>query len=128
MVKKQVWWSIAGFLAGVILGIYAPLSIPIQFARYTAVGIIGIVDSIFGGISADLKGEYNPVIFISGLLFYMTIAMLITYLGDRLGIDLYLAVIVVFTFRIFGNLSTIRYSFLTRFLGKKQVEEKIQES
>lgn len=128
MIKKQIWWSVAGFAAGVILGIYAPLSIPIQFARYTAVGITGIVDSIFGAISADLKGEYNPVIFISGLLFNMLVAMLITYLGDRLGIDLYLAVIVVFTLRIFTNLSTLRYSFLTRFLGKKQVEEKIQES
>lgn len=128
MVKKQIWWSIAGFLVGIILGIYAPLSIPIQFARYTAVAIAGIVDSIFGAVSSDLKGEYNSVIFISGVLFNMAAAMLITFLGDRLGIDLYLAVIIVFTLRIFNNLSTIRYSFLTRFLGKKQVEEKIQES
>lgn len=128
MIKKQIWWSIFGFLAGVILGIFAPISIPIQFARYTAVGITGILDSIFGGIAADLKGDYSSTIFVSGLLFNMSAAILFTFLGDRLGIDLYLAVIIVFTFRIFANLSTVRYSFLTRFLGKKKVEEKIQES
>lgn len=128
MIKKQIWWSIFGFLAGVILGIFAPISIPIQFARYTAVGITGILDSIFGGIAADLKGDYSSTIFVSGLLFNMSAAILITFLGDRLGIDLYLAVIIVFTFRIFANLSTVRYAFLTRFLGKKKVEEKILES
>ena len=127
MIKKQFWWSIAGFLAGVIIGIFAPLTIPIAFARYSAVAIMVIVDAIFGAFTADLKEEYSPSIFISGLLFGMTAAILITFLGDRLGIDLYLAVIIVFTFRIFANLSTIRYAFLTRFLGRKKVEEKIQE-
>jgi small basic protein len=50
----------------------------------------------------------------------------ITYLGDRLSIDLYLAVIVVFMIRIFTNIATIRYSFLTRFLGEKRVQEEIE--
>lgn len=120
-------YALLGLVIGIILGIFAPLQIPVEFARYTAVGIMGILDTIFGGMAANLKGEYNPTIFISGLLFNMFLAIIITYLGDRLSIDLYLAVIVVFTLRIFNNIATIRYSFLTRFLGKKQVEQKIAE-
>lgn len=122
-----MWYGIIGLILGLAIGFFAPLSIPIQFARYTAVGILGIFDSILGAARADLQGKYDPTIFISGLLFNMTLAMAITYLGDRLSLDLYLAVLVVFTLRMFDNIATIRYAFLTRRLGKKRVEEEIKE-
>ncbi len=123
-----MWYGLIGIALGIILGIFAPLTIPTEFARYTAVAIIGILDSILGAIRADMQHKYDSSIFISGLLVNMTFAMLITYFGDRLGLDLYLAVLVVFTLRIFSNLATIRYSFLTRFIGKKRVQEEIKES
>lgn len=122
-----MWYGIIGLAFGIALGIIAPLSIPVEFARYTAVGILGILDSILGAIRADLQAKYNLTIFTSGLLFNMVLAGGITYLGDRLGLDLYLAVLVVFTLRIFANIGTIRYSFLTRYLGKKRVQEEIEE-
>lgn len=120
-------YVLIGLLIGVGIGIGAPIEIPVEFVRYTAVGILGILDSILGAIRADLQGRYNITIFISGLIFNMILAMLITYFGDRLGLDLYLAVLVVFTLRIFANIGTIRYSFLTKFLGKKRVEEEIND-
>lgn len=120
-------YGFIGLIIGIIIGIFAPLTIPIVFARYTAVAILGIFDSIIGAIKADLQGEYRPSIFISGLLFNMFLAVAITYLGDRLGLDLYLAVLVVFTIRIFSNISIIRYVFLTKFLGRRRVEKEIKE-
>lgn len=122
-----MWYGIVGLILGIVIGFFAPLSIPIQFARYTAVGILGILDSILGAARADLQGKYDSTIFISGLLFNMILAMGITYLGDRLSLDLYLAVLIVFTFRMFKNIATIRYSFLTRHLGKQRVEEEIKK-
>lgn len=122
-----MWFALIGLLIGVAIGIFAPLSIPVEFARYTAVGILGILDSILGAVRADLQGKYDSSIFISGLFFNMALAILITYIGDRLGLDLYLAVLVVFTLRIFDNIATIRYSFLTKFLGRKRVQEEIKE-
>lgn len=122
-----MWFGFIGFIIGIIIGVYAPVSIPIEFARYTAVGILGILDSVLGAFKADLQTKYNVTVFISGLLFNMVLAMLITYLGDRLGLDLYLAVLVVFTIRIFQNIGTIRYAFLTKFIGKKRVQEEIKE-
>lgn len=122
-----MWFALIGLFLGIIIGIFAPLSIPIEFARYTAVGILGILDSILGAVRADLQSKYDSSIFISGLLFNMILAVLITFIGDRLGLDLYLAVLVVFTLRIFDNIATIRYSFLTRFLGRKRVQEEIKE-
>jgi len=122
-----MWFGLLGLILGIAIGIFAPLAIPVEFARYTAVGILGILDSILGAIKADLQRKYNSSIFISGLLFNMALAMIITYIGDRLGLDLYLAVLVVFTLRIFDNIATIRYSFLGRFIGYKRVEKEIKQ-
>jgi len=122
-----MWFVLVGLLIGIIIGIYTPLNIPMEFARFTAVGILGILDSILGAIRADLQKKYSTTIFLSGLIFNMSLAMLITYLGDKLSLDLYLAVLVVFTLRIFGNIATIRYAFLSRFIGKKRVQEEIKK-
>ena len=120
-------WGILGILIGLVIGYFFPVAIPVEFARYTAVGIMGILDALFGAFKSNLQKEFNIMVFVSGLLFNMFLAVIITWLGDRLSLDLYLAVLVFFTFRIFNNIAVIRYSFLTRFLGKKKVEEKIQE-
>lgn len=120
-------WGLIGLLIGLVVGYFFPLTIPVEFARYTAVGIMGILDALFGAWKAGLQKEYRLTIFLSGLFFNMSLAILITWLGDRLSLDLYLAVLIFFTFRIFNNIAIIRYSFLTRFLGKKEVKEKITE-
>lgn len=120
-------YGFIGLIIGIVVGFLAPVTIPLVFARYTAVAILGILDSMIGAIKADLQGEYNPTIFISGLLFNMIMAVAITYFGDRLNLDLYLAVLVVFTIRIFNNISTIRYAFLTKYLGRRRVEKEIKE-
>lgn len=122
-----MWFALIGLVFGITIGIFAPLSIPLEFARYTAVGILGILDSLLGAVRADLQGKYDSSIFISGLFFNMTLASAITYLGDRLGLDIYLAVLVVFTLRIFGNIATIRYSFISRFIGHKRAQEEIKK-
>lgn len=122
-----MWFVLFGLLIGIAIGSYTPIEIPIDFARYTAVGVLGIIDSILGASRADLQKKYNTTIFLSGLFFNMIVAILITYLGDRLGLDLYLAVLVVFTLRIFNNIATIRYVFLAKFIGKKRVEEELKK-
>lgn len=120
-----MWFVILGLTIGIVIGAYMPIDIPMEFTRYTAVGVMGIFDSILGAVRADLQKKYDPTIFISGLMFNMIMAILITYLGDKLNLDLYLAVLVVFTFRVFANISTIRYAFLSRFIGKKRAQEEI---
>lgn len=123
-----MFWGLLGLLIGLLFGYFFPLTIPVEYARYTAVGIIGILDALFGAWKAVLQKEYSLMIFLSGLFFNMFLAILITWFGDRLSLDLYLGVLIFFTFRIFNNIATIRYSFLTRFLGKRKVEEHIEKA
>ena len=112
-------WSLIGILVGIIIGLGMDINIPIEFTRYTAVIIIGMLDALFGAIRAEYsKDDYDPLIFLTGLLFNTILAIGITYLGDRLGLDLYLAATVVFTFRIFSNVGIIRRVMIEKWINK----------
>lgn len=133
-------WVILGIISGVAIGILSKFSIPVEYARYTAVAIIAILDSLFGAWRAYLidreyaerQGEgrisnrpdrYSSRIFITGLLFNTALAASITYMGDRLGLDLYLAALVAFTIRIFTNLGTIRRLILDKYFKSDDKKE-----
>ena len=118
--------ALIGLLAGVIIGAIYPITIPLIYARYTAVGIIGLLDSVIGALRANMQGKYNVAIFISGVVFNMILAMTVTYFGDKLSLDLYLAVLVVFMLRIFKNIGQMRYRLLIRFLGKRRVTAELK--
>ena len=106
-------WALFGTLLGITIGLILDVNIPIAYIKYTAVIIIGILDSLFGAIKADLAHEkYNPTIFLTGLVSNIVLAAAITLLGEQLGLDLYIAVTVVFTLRIFSNLGIMRRAFI----------------
>lgn len=110
-----------GIIIGVLIGLMAQVEIPIEYTRYTAVVIIGILDALFGAIRAEVtKDQYNALIFISGLIFNIILAIGISLLGDQLGLDLYLAATVVFTFRIFSNVGITRRALMQRWIHKKE--------
>ncbi|MBU1445663.1 small basic family protein [Patescibacteria group bacterium] len=114
-------WALFGILVGIIAGFAIDVTIPIEYTRYTAVISIGILDALFGAIRAEVTNDkYDAVIFISGLFFNIILAIAITFLGDKLGLDLYLAATVVFTFRIFSNVGITRRVLLQNFLQKRK--------
>ena len=113
-------WAILGILIGVIIGLSTNYTIPIEHIKYTAVTIIVLLDGIFGAIKAELSHEkYDNTIFTTGLIINILLAFGITLLGERLGLELYLAVTVVFTFRIFSNLGVVRRAILKTFKSSK---------
>lgn len=114
-------FALIGIIIGVILGLLINYPIPLEFTRYTAVIIIGMLDALFGAIRSEVtKDEYSTLIFLSGLLFNILLALGITFLGDKMGLDLYLAATFVFTFRIFSNLGIIRRALFSKFKNKTE--------
>ena len=104
--------DVSPWLLGVILGLLSPVTIPITYARYTAVALLAALDSIFGALKAYIAGTFEPRVFFSGLITNMTLAGGLTYFGDKLGVDLSIAAIVAFGVRIFNNLGAIRRHYL----------------
>ena len=99
-------------VVGVALGLLSPVTIPITYARYTAVALLAGLDSIFGAFKAYIAGTFEPRVFLSGVVTNMALAGGLTYVGDKLGVDLSIAAIVAFGVRIFNNLAAIRRHYL----------------
>ncbi|MDB5096904.1 MAG: hypothetical protein JWM80_1325 [Cyanobacteria bacterium RYN_339] len=104
-----------GLALGILVGALAPVSIPLSMAKYTAVAILAALDTSLGGIRAGLENRFDLFAFISGFTFNSLLAAALTYLGDRLGIDLYMAAVVVFGVRLFDNLAIVRRLVMNRF-------------
>lgn len=111
---------ILGLTLGLIIGGFLRIDIPPELARYTAVAIVGLLDSLFGAVRASIEKKYSTTVFITGLLFNMVVAVLITFVGDKLNLDLYLAILVAFTIRIFTNIGTIKTTTFSRIWNKTE--------
>lgn len=107
-----MWLPLVGLLTGVILGLLLQVDVSFELARYSAVAILAALDSILGAIRAELDGNYDNRIFISGFVVNALVAVLLTFVGDRLGLDLYLVALIAFGLRIFQNVAIIRRHFL----------------
>ena len=117
---------IVGCILGAIVGINAP-TISYSYSSYLAIAIIAALDSVFGGIAGTLKGEFNFKVFISGFFCNSILSMLLTYLGNKLNVDIYLAAIVVFVGRMFLNLTIIRKYYIDKW-SKKYEEYKLRKA
>ena len=113
---------IIGILAGVILGINAP-AISYIYSDYLAISIVAALDSVFGGISSTLKEQFDFKIFVTGFFGNAILSILLTFLGNKLNVDIYLAAIVVFVGRMFNNLTMIRRFYLEKWEKAKAKKE-----
>ena len=95
---------IIGCILGAVIGINLPI-ISYTYSTYLAIAIIAALDSVFGGITGVLKGEFDFKVFISGFFCNAILSIALTYLGTKLNVDIYLAAIVVFVGRMFINLA-----------------------
>ena len=108
-----------GCLVGALIGINAPM-IPYTYSGYLEIAIIAALDSVFGGISSVLKGNFDLKIFISGFFGNAILSIVLTYLGQKLNVDIYLAAIIVFVGRMFTNLSIIRRYYIEKYDNKNK--------
>ena len=106
-----------GCILGAILGLNAPM-ISYTYSSYLAIAIIAALDSVFGGIASTLNKNFDLKIFVTGFFGNAILSILLTYLGQKLNVDIYLAAIVVFVGRMFNNLAIIRRYYIEKW-GKK---------
>ena len=105
--------ELIGLLVGLAAGSLVPWTIPSQYTLYVAAGLLAALDTALGGYCARIKGEFHLPVFLSGIIGNAAIAAFLTWLGQKLGIPLYLAAVVVFGARMFQNFAKIRRELLT---------------
>lgn len=110
-------WILLAILIGIVVGILLPFNIPLTYAKYVSVSFLAGMDSVLGAIRAGMEGKFNFTVFSTGFITNALLAALLTFVGDRLGVDLYLAAIVTFGVRIFQNFAIIRRDII---VGKEE--------
>ena len=108
-----------GCILGAILGINAPM-ISYTYSSYLAIAIVAALDTVFGGIVGVVKKNFDLKIFISGFFSNAILAILLTVLGQKLNVDIYLAAIVVFVWRMLNNIGIIRTYYVEKWTNKFQ--------
>lgn len=118
-----MWIPLLGLVVGVLMGSLISVQIPIIYAKYMSIAILASLDSVFGGIKALLGNTFDGTVLLTGFISNTILAGFLAYIGDRLGIDLYLAAVFVFGIRLFDNLSIIRHHLLFQRKNKKKKTE-----
>ena len=112
---------VLGCIVGALIGVNMPM-ISYTYSGYLAIAIIAALDSVFGGIASTLNKNFDLKIFFGNAI----LSILLTYLGQKLNVDIYLAAIVVFVGRMFNNLAIIRRYYIDKWTEKRQKSKKVE--
>ena len=112
---------IIGCIIGALMGINAPV-VPYTYSTFLAIAVIAALDSVFGGVVSSLSKKFDMGVFLTGFFGNAILAILLSYLGQRLNIDIFLVSIFVFVSRMFNNLGFIRRYYLEQY--RKKIENK----
>ena len=90
--------------------------------------LVGL-DSLLGGVRAILEHSFDGTIMLSGFFTNALLAAVLAFLGDQIGVDLYLAAVVAFGLRLFNNLGYIRRYIVNNIrknnAAKKQIKKQV---
>ena len=106
---------VIGCIVGALVGTNAPV-IPYTYSTFLAIAVVAALDSVFGGITSVINKNFDLKIFVTGFFGNAILAILLTILGQKLNVDIYLAAIVVFVGRMFVNLAIIRRYYVDKWI------------
>jgi len=110
-------------IMGLILGVFAanfifPSIESYAYSKYLAIAVLACMDSVFGGVAGYVEKKFDMAVFVTGFFGNSLLAVALTFIGDKLSLDLYLGAVLVFGNRMFVNFAIIRRYLLNKF--KKQ--------
>ena len=115
--------ALIGLVIGIVLGMMSGMVFPVGFSAYVAMGILACMDSLLGGIYANMRQEFRGKVFATGFVTNAALAIILIWLGNQLSINLSIAAIVVYGSRMFNNCSNIRHLLLNRTEEKTVLSE-----
>lgn len=106
---------ILALILGIVVGwaMFQGSPLPGIGGVYLGVGVLAGLDSVLGGLKSVLMGDFRTDVFLTGFLVNTVFAAALAWFGDQIGVNLYLAAVLVMGWRIFNNLGLIRRQLLT---------------
>lgn len=118
-----MWLPVLGLLIGITLGILTDIDIADQYSDYLSLAILAALDTLLGGIRAQLQKLYDEMIFVTGFFTNIILATSLAFLGVQIGVDLYLAAVFAFGVRLFQNIAVIRRILISKWSKKRKNEK-----
>ncbi|MDQ0299047.1 small basic protein [Salibacterium salarium] len=115
-----MWLPVMGLLAGIIIGLLTGVQIPTAYTVYLVLLILIMVDALLGAVKASFEDKFSNSLFITGLICNLVFALGLAFLGQQLGVDLYLAPVFAFGVRLFHNIAVLRRQLLNYYKIKKE--------
>lgn len=112
-------YVVAGLILGVVAGLNLNLIYSPEYAVYISLAILAILNAIFNLLNENLKGELT---FIKSIIFVVSdlvFGLLMGYVGEQLGLPIYLAAVFAFGNNIYKNLRTIINFMLEKYQKNK---------
>ncbi len=102
--------ALVGLLIGIGAGLLLEPTVPLWFQPYLPIAVIAALDAVVGAGRALLEGVFRDRVFVISFLSNVSVAALIVWIGDLLGVGSQMStgVVVVLTMRIFANAAAIR--------------------
>lgn len=124
----MIFAVVIGLALGLALGFGLDISYPAEYSFYITMGLLAAMDSIVGAARSMMEEKYNNFIFISGFITNALLAMVLTYVGDKLGVPLYFAAIFVFGGRLFNNLAVLRRLAIDKYFERKTRKSELKNN
>ena len=110
-----------GLICGLIIGLFLPFDIPTEYSVYVAVGVFVALDSLFEALIASKEGRFSIKAFFVSFFGNGVLAALLTFMGEKTGLPLYLAPIFALGVRVFESFATIRRMLVEKY-SKKNIK------
>lgn len=107
-------YAILGLFIGVVIGFILPYTYNSVYSLYVSVAILASLDSLFGGIRANIEDKFDIGMFLTGFFGNAIIAAFLAFVGEKLGVPLYYAAIITFGGRMFDNFAAMRRIWLNK--------------
>ena len=95
-----MFYSILGLIVGLLIGLNLTITYSTVFTLYITISILILLNGIFRTLNKEEMVVHKEVALLG---FEIAISSLIAFLGETLGVSLYLAVILAFGIKIFDN-------------------------
>lgn len=114
----KIFLPLGSLAVGALIGSILTVNASLGIAKYLSIAILAALDSVLGGARALLENSFDSLIMLSGFFVNALLAMVLAFLGDQIGIDMFMAASICFALRIFSNLAFIRRDIITTYRQK----------
>lgn len=112
-------YVIAGVILGILAGINLNLVYSPEYAVYIALSVLAILNTIFSLLSENLNKELTVIKSFVFLIRDLTFGLLLAYVGEQLGLPIYLAAVFAFGNNIYKNINIIINFMLEKYQKNK---------